>query len=139
MSPEYRIWKGMIQRCTDPHRKAYRNYIGRGIKVCERWKSFSLFFADMGPKPTPKHTIERINNEGDYEPTNCRWATAKEQSRNRRNNHKLSLNGVTLIVSQWAEKLSVHPDTLNHRLHRGWSDERTLTQPLRSSPYGTHK
>lgn len=86
LSPEYRVWTGMIQRCTNPRRKAFPSYGGRGILVCQRWlNSFESFLADMGPRPS-KTSLDRINNDGNYEPGNCRWATNAEQSRNKRSN-----------------------------------------------------
>lgn len=86
---EYRTWKNIRQRCTNPNVKHYLNYGGRGIKMCPRWLgSFENFYADMGPKPSPKLSIDRINNDGDYEPGNCRWATAKEQVANQRPRRK---------------------------------------------------
>lgn len=83
-SPEYVSWRHMKQRCTNPRRKEYPHYGGRGISVCERWQTFANFIADMGLRPGPKYTLDRVNNEGNYEPDNCRWATRTEQSRNRR-------------------------------------------------------
>lgn len=83
-TPEYRSWRKMRRRCMDPKVVGYKNYGGRGIQICERWNDFSAFLTDMGPKPTPTHSIDRINNNGDYEPANCRWATRSQQRRNKR-------------------------------------------------------
>lgn len=93
--PEYGVWCNMLSRCNDPKAGGYRNYGGRGIKVCDRWfYSFKSFLDDMGERPTPKHTLERVDNDGNYEPLNCKWATREEQGRNRRNTHPVFIKGV---------------------------------------------
>jgi hypothetical protein len=85
LTTEYRAWGSMLSRCTNPSHRGFKNYGGRGIKVCRNWlESYAAFLADMGRRPTSKHSLDRINNDGDYEPGNCRWATAKEQQNNRR-------------------------------------------------------
>ncbi len=92
VSSEYEAWVGMKQRCYNSNRKEYQNYGGRGIKVCDRWlNDYEAFLADMGEKPTPKHTLGRVNNDGDYDPLNCRWETRKRQNNNKRNNVQLTL------------------------------------------------
>lgn len=84
-TPEHYIWRGMKQRCYNPNNKSFKNYGGRGITICDRWQnSFENFLADMGKKPSPTHSIDRVNNDGNYEPANCRWATNQEQSDNKR-------------------------------------------------------
>lgn len=126
----YGIWAGMIGRCTRTRHKSYRNYGGRGIKVCERWMSFANFAADMPPFPGDGYQIDRIDNDGNYEPGNCRWATRKENMRNRRTTHLMTLNGVTKPMSDWADELGINRDTIRDRLRRGWSEERALTVPV---------
>lgn len=125
-SPEYNTWGHMIARCERPSCKDFQYYGARGIKVCDRWREFSNFFADMGKKPSPKHSIDRINNNGNYEPSNCYWATHKEQMRNRRTNHLLAFNGQTLCIAAWAEKLHLSKRTIQYRLRLGWAVERVL-------------
>ncbi|MCJ7761102.1 hypothetical protein MUP59_08200 [Candidatus Bathyarchaeota archaeon] len=125
----YASWKAMWARCTYPKLKAYKYYGGQGIKVCERWRDFESFCADMGEKPTPKHTLDRIDGKDNYCPENCRWATRQEQSENHYNNHNLTYNGKTQCLAVWAKELKIHKNTLDERLKRGWSVEKTLSTP----------
>jgi len=118
----------MNKRCRNPADKDYLRWGGRGIRVCERWRnSFENFLADMGKKPSAKHSLDRINNDGDYEPGNCRWATNREQSRNRSNNRYITAFGETLLVVEWAERSNVKLGTIYRRLQYGWSPERAVT------------
>lgn len=129
-SSEKRSWRGMIERCYDKKDRYYKNYGGRGIRVCQRWlDSFADFFADMGPKPSPKLTIDRIDNDGSYCPENCRWATQKQQANNRSNNHWLTFNGVTDTIQGWADRVGIARGVIKGRLKMGWSIERILTAP----------
>lgn len=130
-TPEHRIWIAMISRCNDPHKTGYENYGGRGINVCKRWReSFEAFFGDMGERPSPKHTIERRNNDKGYSPDNCYWATRKEQARNRRTNRLLTYHGETLPVCEWAERIGISNRTLLGRLNCGWSVDRAIETPI---------
>jgi len=108
-SLEYRIWGKLLQRCLNPNNLKYPIYGERGITVCDRWKdSFEAFYADMGPKPSSVHSIDRINNNGNYEPSNCRWATAGEQVRNRSVTNFIEIDGVTLCVADWVKRLGFY-------------------------------
>lgn len=123
------IWKGMLGRCQRKTDQAFRNYGGRGIKVCERWQSFENFFADMGHPPEGT-SIEREDNEGDYCPENCRWATRLEQQRNSRRNRLITFRGETLPLSVWAERTGLPYGALRQRISTyGWTPERALTFP----------
>lgn len=132
---EYRAWLKMMARCYDPKEDRYPLYGGRGIRVCDRWmevpEGFHNFQADMGPAPSKKHTLERIDNDGNYEPTNCRWATWKEQAQNRRTNRHLTFNGETLTMAQWADRLGVDRRVIWKRLHKKWELDRALTTKIR--------
>jgi hypothetical protein len=130
-TPEYKSWGGMIYRCTTTTCKYYHNYGGRGITVCDRWLVFQNFYADMGPKPSRHHSIDRIDNSGNYCPANCKWSTRTEQSNNRRSNRRLTFNGETLTVAQWSRKLGISCDVLESRSRGGWPDEKALTTPVR--------
>ena len=123
----YNVWASVINRCTNPNFNDYRNYGGRGIQMCERWRtSFANFAADMGGCPKGM-SIDRIDNNGHYEPGNCRWATRKEQARNMRKNRLLTLNGVTRCVAEWVEITGLPHKVITYRHKKGWSDEKTLT------------
>jgi hypothetical protein len=124
----YRIWHMMVQRCGNPNNTHYASYGGRGITVCERWRDFVNFYADMGDPP-PKHTLDRIDNARGYGPDNCRWVTMKVQGNNRRTNTILSLNGVKRTMAEWAESTGLGKPCLMNRLARGWSIEKALTEP----------
>jgi hypothetical protein len=107
----------MIQRCEYQKHQDYHNYGGRGITVCERWRtSFETFMEDMGPRPSKKHSVERKNTDGNYEPSNCYWATQKTQQRNRRNNRLLTFQGKTATVAEWAESIGITQYALHQRL-----------------------
>jgi len=126
----YRCWADMKTRCNNKNHRAYKSYGGRGIKVCEEWRhSFDSFYLDMGEAPTKNHTIERIDNNGNYEPLNCKWASRQEQSQNRRSNRLLTHKNKTLNVTQWSKIIGVNKNTITYRLIRGWTVERTLTTP----------
>lgn len=128
---EHGIWGGMIQRCENPKRKQFDKYGGRGIRVCTEWRvSFERFLADVGPAPSSRHSLERIDNDGHYEPGNVRWATNWEQSRNTRYNMFLTLNGKTMTLIDWATRLRMRRETIATRLKRGWSHEQALTTPV---------
>lgn len=130
-STEYIIWQGLKRRCLNPKLREYPNYGGRGIQVCQRWlDGFENFLADVGRRPSPKHSLDRIDGDGNYEPGNVRWATANVQQRNRRNNRLLTLDGVTRCATEWAEIFGIGQSLIGQRLRKGWSDERTLTTPV---------
>lgn len=122
----YNTWKLMRQRCNNPNSLAYKDYGGRGIKVCERWGDFRNFQTDMSKKPNELSTLERIDNDGDYSPKNCCWATPKEQANNRRNSRFYTINDETKTIAQWAELLGLKYTTIHERLNRGDSIKMAL-------------
>ena len=123
-SPEYHVWWNMIRRCYNKKQAHFEHYGGRGITVCERWKeSVANFLFDMGPRPHGA-TLDRIDNNGNYEPGNCRWATDDEQRNNKGTSRFLTVRGRTLTISQWSRECGVNRHTIAGRLKRGWSVER---------------
>ena len=131
-TPTYRTWRGILDRCHNPNSFEYARYGGAGIYVCSRWKkNFKNFLQDMGERPEGM-TIDRINNSLGYSPKNCRWSTRKEQANNKTNNRHLTLNGLTLTLAQWCERLNIDRGVLQSRLSRGWADDKVLTFTTRT-------
>jgi hypothetical protein len=127
----YMIWKEMIRRCTDPSNAAYARYGGRGISVCDRWlASCQAFIDDIGPRPKGT-TLDRIDNNGNYEPGNCRWATFKEQARNTRSCRMIEIDGVSRSLSEWVERMAspVNYNTVLTRIQRGWPVREAIVFP----------
>ncbi len=128
----YRIWLGVHARCENPNIKNFKRYGGRGITVCERWNNFENFLADMGI-PEPGLSIDRIDNDGNYCPENCRWATAKQQQRNKSSNRLITAFGETKPIAVWAEdpRISVDRYLIASRINNGWNDVLAITKPKR--------
>lgn len=135
---EYSRYNMMRARCHNPNHKAYPNYGGRGIHLCDRWlvgdgniSGFDCYLIDMGPRPEGA-TIDRIDNDGPYSPENCRWATWEEQHANKRSNHLVTWNGRTQSIASWSRELGIEAFNINNRLKKGWSVEQALTSPVNS-------
>lgn len=127
-TPEHKAWVAIKQRCFNPNASNHKNYGARGITMCDEWlNDFAAFYLNVGPRPSARHSIERINNNGNYEPGNVRWATAKEQMRNRRNSRLVTFENKTLCVSAWAEHLGLTVPQMVRRL-RNWPLKRALTK-----------
>lgn len=136
MSPERISWYGAVRRCEYTRDRNYPYYGGRGIKVCDRWRvpgGFANFLADMGPRPSPRHSLDRIDYNGNYEPSNCRWTTARGQARNRRNNTLITIDGETLSLAEWGERAGISPKTIQSRIARGLTGRDLLAAPDASS------
>lgn len=133
ISPEWRAWSSMRSRCLLETHPAYDRYGGRGIRVCERWESFEAFLEDMGPRPSADHSLDRKDNDGDYTPENCRWATRKQQTRNRRDNRLLTIEGVTKPAATWAEDVGLNYSILKDRIRSGWEPKRAVFTPRREN------
>lgn len=128
---EYCIWSNLRDRCHNPNGDAYKDYGGRGIKVCSRWDDFSAFIADVGKRPSKRHTLDRINNDGNYEPGNVRWATRSEQNNNKRSNRLVTYRGVTMTLNQalTVSGRKVDRMTATSRIRSGWTIDSALEMP----------
>ena len=125
---EYGCWSGLLSRCYNSQHKHFCNYGGRGISVCARWKdSFENFLIDMGPKPNKNYSIDRIDNNSNYEPSNCRWANKKQQNFNKRTTRIIEYNSVSHTIDEWSEITGINKECLRSRLKRGWSVDRMLS------------
>lgn len=128
-SQEYTAYLNMILRCYNPKARGYERYGAKGIKVCSKWlQCFANFYSDMGTKPTSKHSLDRIDNKKGYSPENCRWATSKEQSENRRNTIWLEFNGKRMTATSWAKEVGLPVTSVYTRIANGWSPERVLSK-----------
>lgn len=133
-TPAYRIWESMYRRCNLPSQSSYPLYGGRGISVCERWRTFDNFVADMG-EPAEGMSLDRIDSNGNYEPGNCRWVPLDAQMRNKRCNVNLTFQGETMCLAEWARKVGLKPKTLRARIYdHGLSVEAALTAPVNHTP-----
>jgi len=126
----YKTWIGIKTRCFNKNSNIYKNYGGRGISMCETWKDFNVFYKDMGDVPNGM-SIDRIDVNGDYKKSNCKWSNHKEQSRNKRNNNFITYKGTTKCLTEWCEELNMPLNTFSNRLKRGWSIEKTIETKVR--------
>lgn len=140
-TPEYRAWQQMVRRCHNPEHPAYANYGGRGILVCDEWREdVTAFVADMGERPSPAHELDRIDNDRGYFPGNVRWTDRVTNSRNRRSNRVLEIDGFSQPVTAWAEEYGVKRNTISKRLAAGWPPEQAVKTPARAKqPNGEAK
>lgn len=130
----YRTWSQIIQRCTNPNNPAFQNYGGRGIKIDPVWRESFLAFKDaIGDRPSSAHSLDRVDNSGDYVPGNLRWASRTEQARNRRSNRLITANGVTRTLAEWIELSGMQPTTIERRLKRGWPPHEAVTAKSRKA------
>lgn len=132
-TPEHTAWYHMKDRCSNPKNNRYHRYGGRGIVVCPEWQDdFEQFLKDMGPRPSEKHSLERDDTDGNYEPSNCRWATEEEQANNTSTNHMIPYQGRVQSIARWARELGFTKEVLYCRLlNYKWPVEKAFTQPVR--------
>lgn len=120
LTAEFRAWSGMKDRCENPSAEKYPRYGGRGIKVCEKWQKYENFLSDMGRKPTPKHSIERVDNDKGYDPDNCIWATAEVQANNKSTTRILVFEGRSQSLTQWAREFGIKRSAMRRLVRNGW-------------------
>jgi len=133
-TPEYACWRNMISRCTLKSADKKKRYFHRGILVCDRWRnSFENFYSDIGARPSGKHSIERKNNDGNYEKSNCEWAIKKTQTRNRRTSKIIFHDGQSLSLAEWSERLGFNYKTIFRRLAAGMAFAEAISTPVRHS------
>lgn len=139
-SREYSAWCSMIDRCCNEDSRAYPSYGGRGIVICKQWRhNYPRFLEDMGRRPGDGYTLERIDVNGNYEPSNCRWATWAEQNRNKRSNRKVTVRGVTKNLSDWSRLSENNINTIKDRLNRGWDVELAVFLPAQKRGFRVRK
>lgn len=134
----YRSWASMLNRCRNENYHRYDRYGGRGIKVCKRWLCFNNFLSDMGERPKGT-TLERLDNDGDYNPQNCEWSTRKAQANNRRSNRLITAFGVTRTLMQWSDFTGLSRSAIGHRIRRGWPINDALSKPPQYRPKAAKK
>lgn len=128
-TPEYVVWQNMLRRCSDPTNKRWDRYGGRGISVHPKWQtSFAAFLEDVGQRPSPAHTLDRIDNDGHYEPSNVRWATRAKQARNKSSTRWIEAFGERLPLAAWVQRTGLHHSLIRYRLRVGWTPERALSE-----------
>lgn len=128
---EYHAWASMKSRCLNPNTASFKRYGARGIKVCERWMDFTNFYADMGEKPSPKHSLERLDTNGNYEPSNCVWADAFQQASTRTNVRSISAFGKIMTAAAWSRETGINATVIRNRIDSGWEPEKALRTPIR--------
>lgn len=136
-TPEFAVWQTMLRRCYESNHMNFKYYGARGIGVCYEWRnSFAAFLHDVGERPSPKHELDRINNDGDYEPGNVRWITHREQCQNRRTTRIYEYQGQRHCIKEWAALVGMKTGTVQWRLNHGWSIEDALSTQLRINQFG---
>lgn len=129
---EYKSWFHIITRCQNPNDKYFKDYGGRGISICQEWRdSFLAFYNHVGKRPSLKHSIDRINNDGNYKPGNVRWSLLVEQANNKRSNVLITINNTTMNVTQWAHEIGINCHTIFSRLQRNWDPQKAVLRPIR--------